>query len=75
MGNHRFGQDRVGWCGGGEGHQKLLSLWGGIRVTTYLILPQLKATDADEGEFGRVWYRILQGEWAAWEGKGQPFCL
>uniref|UniRef100_A0A8C4MLL8 Cadherin-23 n=1 Tax=Equus asinus asinus TaxID=83772 RepID=A0A8C4MLL8_EQUAS len=22
---------------------------------------QLKATDADEGEFGRVWYRILQG--------------
>lgn len=56
-----------GWCGGqkrGFTHD-LLFLWGGILgVTTCLFLPQLKATDADEGEFGRVWYRILQGEWA-----------
>ncbi|XP_040480046.1 cadherin-23-like isoform X2 [Ursus maritimus] len=40
----------------------LLSLWGGmLGVTACLVLPQLKATDADEGEFGRVWYRILHG--------------
>lgn len=48
---------------------------GGIRgVTTCLVLPQLKATDADEGEFGRVWYRILHGEWAAlgWQGEVVP---
>lgn len=23
------------------------------------------ATDADEGEYGRVWYRILDGKWAS----------
>lgn len=49
----------------------LLSLWGGmLGVTACLVLPQLKATDADEGEFGRVWYRILHGEWAALGQRG-----
>lgn len=42
-------------------------------MTSYLILPQLLATDADEGEFGRVWYRILHGEWAAFGWQGPAF--
>lgn len=48
-----------------------LSLWAGIQAD-YILLPQLQATDADEGEFGRVWYRILQGEQVVWEGRGSP---
>lgn len=36
-----------------------------LGITPLSLLLQLKATDADEGEFGRVWYRILHGEWAA----------
>lgn len=40
-----------------------------LGITLHLAPPQLKATDADEGEFGRVWYRILHGEWAAWWGE------
>lgn len=44
-------------------------------MTSYLLLPQLMATDADEGEFGRVWYRILHGEWAAFGWRGPAFLL
>lgn len=44
-------------------------------MTSYLILPQLMATDADEGEFGRVWYRILHGEWAAFGRRRPAFLL
>lgn len=43
-----------------------------LGITPLSLLPQLKATDADEGEFGRVWYRILHGEWAATGQEGQP---
>lgn len=34
----------------------------GLGIIPLSLLLQLKATDADEGEFGRVWYRILQGK-------------
>lgn len=37
----------------------------GLGITPLSLLLQLKATDADEGEFGRVWYRILHGKSAA----------
>lgn len=59
-----LGRTGVGWRKERGGAPKTPSLpMGGIRgVTTCLILPQLKATDADEGEFGRVWYRIVHGE-------------
>lgn len=72
MGNG-LGRTGLGWCKERGGTPQTPSLpMGGIRgVTTCLLFPQLKATDADEGEFGRVWYRILHGEWAAlgWQGR------
>lgn len=37
----------------------------GLGITPPSLLLQLKATDADEGEFGRVWYRILRGKWVS----------
>lgn len=43
-----------------------------LGITPLSLLLQLKATDADEGEFGRVWYRILHGEWAATGQEGWP---
>lgn len=62
-----MGLGRTGWewCEGRGGTPETPSLpVSGIQgVTMCLILPQLTATDADEGEFGRVWYRILHGEW------------
>ena len=73
--NHRGGQARLGavWREG-EGLQQHLSRGVEFKDLPYVILPQLKATDADEGEFGRVWYRILHGEWAAlgWQGPALP---
>ena len=43
-----------------------------LGITPLSLFLQLKATDADEGEFGRVWYRILHGEWAASGQEGWP---
>lgn len=41
----------------------------GSGIIPLSLLLQLKATDADEGEFGRVWYRILHGKWAERDGR------
>lgn len=59
--------------GDGEGLQKQLpSLPWDLGITPLFLPLQLKATDADEGEFGRVWYRILHGKWAATGQEGWP---
>lgn len=61
-----------GWPGGKE--RTSLPLGWNSRSGHALILPQLKASDADEGEFGRVWYRILRGEWSALGWRGGSSC-